>query len=215
MSNPKNRRPLKARSWAIMQKSAQWISKKNITPNQISIASIAFSGIAGLLFLLFPIAGSALWFYVLLILLCFVGRAFCNILDGLVAVEGGKATASGELFNDIPDRISDVLIIVGAGYAAGIPTLGWLAAVLAVMTAYVRTLGRGLGAPTDFQGPMAKLQRMLLISAACFLAPIEAMFWEQGYILALSLIIISIGCVITIWKRAKSAYDHLEGKSHA
>ncbi|PCI55527.1 MAG: CDP-diacylglycerol--glycerol-3-phosphate 3-phosphatidyltransferase [Alphaproteobacteria bacterium] len=215
MSNPKNRRPLKARSWAIMQKSAQWISKKNITPNQISIASIAFSGIAGLLFLLFPVADSALWFYVLLILLCFIGRAFCNILDGLVAVEGGKATASGELFNDIPDRISDVLIIVGAGYATGMPTLGWLAAVLAVMTAYVRTLGRGLGAPTDFQGPMAKLQRMLLISVACFLAPIEAIFWEQSYILALSLIIISIGCVITIWKRAKSAYDHLEGKSNA
>ncbi|MCC6598530.1 MAG: CDP-alcohol phosphatidyltransferase family protein [Alphaproteobacteria bacterium] len=210
-----NRRPLKARSWTIMQKAAQWMSKKDITPNQISIASIAFSGLAGFLFLLFPAAGSALWFYALLILLCFVGRSFCNILDGLVAIEGGKATASGELFNDIPDRISDVLIIVGAGYAAGVPILGWLAAVLAVMTAYVRTLGRGLGAPTDFQGPMAKLQRMLIISAACFLAPIEALFWEQGYILALSLIVISIGCAITIWRRAKSAYDHLEGESNA
>ena len=113
--NEENRRPLKARSWAIIQKAAGWISQKDVTPNQISIASIAFSGLAGLLFLLFPVAGSALWFYALLILLCFLGRAFCNILDGLVAVEGGKSIPSGELFNDIPDRISDVLIIVGAG----------------------------------------------------------------------------------------------------
>ncbi len=215
MNEKENRRPLKARSWAIMKKTAQWISKKDITPNQISIASIVFSGLAGLFFLLFPIAGSTLWFYALLILLCFVGRAFCNILDGLVAVEGGKATASGELFNDIPDRISDALIIVSAGYAAGIPTLGWLAALLAVMTAYTRTLGRGLGAPTDFQGPMSKLPRMLIISAACFLTPIEVMIWQTGYALALSLIVISIGCVITIWKRAKSAYDYLEGNSDA
>lgn len=215
MSDSQNRRPLKARSWAIMQKTARWVSQKNVTPNQISIASIVFSGLAGLLLLLFPVAGSALWFYTLLILLLFVGRAFCNILDGLVAVEGGKSTPAGEMFNDIPDRISDVLIIVAIGYGTGFPTLGLLAGLLAVMTAYTRTLGRSLGAPTDFQGPMSKLQRMFIISAACILTPIEAMFWDQRYILTLSLIVISIGCVITIWKRAKTAYDYLEGNSNA
>lgn len=211
--NDVNRRPLKARSWAIMHKSAKWITQKDITPNQLSIASIVFSGIAGLIFLKFPDSGSFLWLYAILVLLCFVGRALCNVLDGLVAVEGGKATKSGELFNDLPDRISDVLILVGAGYGSGIPDLGWLAAVLAVMTAYVRTLGRGLGAPSDFQGPMSKLQRMLLVSAACFLAPIESLIWDKTYTLPIVLAVISAGCVITIWNRAKSAYVYLEGSS--
>jgi len=210
-----NRRPLKLRGWQIIQKTAQWTGRKNVTPNQISIASIVFSGLAGFFFLLFPAAGPVLWLYALLILLCFAARGFCNVLDGLVAVEGGKATASGELFNDIPDRISDALILVAAGYGAEMPALGWLAALLAVMTAYIRTLGRGLGAPTDFQGPMSKLQRMIIISAACILTPIEAMFWQQGTILSVSLIAISLGCVITIWKRARSAYDFLEGNLDA
>jgi len=40
----------------------------------------------------------------------------CNLLDGMVAIEGGLKTPAGELFNDVPDRISDPLILVGAGY---------------------------------------------------------------------------------------------------
>ena len=48
----------------------------------------------------------------------------------MVAVEGGRRTKSGEVFNDLPDRLSDPLILVGAGYAlpyAWGPQLGWAA----------------------------------------------------------------------------------------
>ena len=31
-----------------------------------------------------------------------------NMLDGLLAVEGGQQTKTGELYNEIPDRIADV-----------------------------------------------------------------------------------------------------------
>ena len=209
-----SRRPFKARSWFIMQRMAAWVSKTDITPNQLSILSIIFSGIAGYLLFLLPITKLTLWIHVLIILFCFIGRAFCNILDGLVAIECGKATASGELFNDIPDRISDGLIFIGAGYGAGFPVLGWMAGLLAILTAYIRTLARSLGAPADFQGPMAKPHRKLIISAACILIPIEALFWPMSYILAFALLMISFGCVITIWNRAKFAYDYLERKSY-
>lgn len=210
MSDGENRRPLKARGWVFMQSAAVWLNKNGITPNQISIASIVFSALAGGFLLLLPIAGPSPWLFMALVLLSLAGRGICNITDGLVAIEGGRATASGELFNDIPDRLSDVLILVAAGYAAGQPTLGWLASLLSVMTAYTRTLARSIGAPADFRGPMAKLQRMLLVSGACVLMPLELALWHSRHVMSLTLIIISIGCVWTIWNRARSAYRYLE-----
>jgi phosphatidylglycerophosphate synthase len=67
-------------------------------------------------------------------------RLLCNLLDGLVAIEGGRGSATGELFNELPDRVSDVLALVAAGYAvtwvAWAPELGWAAALAAVLTAY-------------------------------------------------------------------------------
>ena len=83
-------------------------------------------------------------------------RLLCNLFDGMVAIEEGQKTASGALFNELPDRFSDAFILVGAGYVASasmrIPELGWLAAVLAVVTAYVRALGGSIGAQQQFAG---------------------------------------------------------------
>lgn len=149
-------------------------------------------------------------FLCLLTVLFILGRGLCNIFDGMVAVEGGKATKSGELFNDIPDRISDLLMFAGLGYATDVVSwadaAGWLAAALAITTAYARTLGRSLGAPTDFQGPMAKTHRMGVVVIACIVNAL----WPQGYIFLLALLVINIGCIITIYNRVRDAYIHLE-----
>ena len=72
-------------------------------------------------------------------------RLLCNLFDGMVAVEGGHKTKSGEIYNELPERFADVFILVGAGNAwmrvEWGPLLGWLCAVLALLTAYVRALG--------------------------------------------------------------------------
>src|SRR5438132_145918 len=53
-------------------------------------------------------------------------RLACNMLDGMVAVESGVASPVGELYNEIPDRISDAAALIGLGYAAGgSATLGY------------------------------------------------------------------------------------------
>lgn len=204
-----NRRPLKIRNQKFIQDGAKRLSQKDITPNQISIASIGFSAFAGLILLVLPYGFLNLWMWALLILFCFLGRGACNIVDGLVAVEGGKSTPSGELFNDVPDRVSDVIILVCAGYACGLPVLGWLAALTAVLVAYVRTLVRGVGAPSDFQGPMAKVHRMIVVAVAVIITPIEAMFLDPGYAIALGLVVVSLGCLWTMWKRVKAGHDYL------
>ncbi|MCU1407306.1 MAG: hypothetical protein JWQ43_3609, partial [Glaciihabitans sp.] len=53
-------------------------------------------------------------------------RLIANLLDGMVAVEGRKGGPTGDLWNEAPDRVSDVAIFIGAGYAlGGCPLLGF------------------------------------------------------------------------------------------
>ncbi len=211
-----NRRPVAARGWGINQRLARSLAKSDVTPNQISIAGVGFSALAALCLIQLPLNRAGVWWLSYLAVAFILGRGLCNVLDGLVAVEGGKRTPSGELFNDFPDRISDVLVLAAAGYATTVvpwaPEAGWAAAMLAVMTAYVRTLGRGLGAGSDFRGPMAKATRMGMIAIALVLTPFEHVFWPQGYFLLAALIAVIAGCVVTIARRVTRAYDVLEGK---
>ena len=55
--------------------------------------------------------------------------------------------------NEIPDRISDGVGLIGVGIAAGSWGLGAIAALAAVATAYVRAVGKASGAASDFCGP--------------------------------------------------------------
>ena len=84
------------------------------------------------------------------------------MLDGMVAVEGGRKSLYGPVYNELPDRIEDSLLLIAAGAAAGFDGLvfGMLAALLAAICAYVRLLGGTLGQPQDFVGPQAKPHRM-------------------------------------------------------
>ncbi len=100
-------------------------------------------------------------------------RLIANLLDGMVAVEGGKGGPTGDLWNEAPDRVSDAAIFLGAGYAAGsAPMLGLGAALVAVFVAYIRALGASVGAGQVFLGPMAKPHRMFIMTVTCLLVAI-------------------------------------------
>lgn len=208
------RRPLKVRGNQLSKNVARWLSQKSITPNQISILSTLFAFLSALCFVLSALHLALRPLWLILAALFIQARLLCNLFDGMVAIEGGKSTASGELFNDIPDRISDPFIIIAAGYsilssAWGIE-LGWLAALLAVLTAYVRTLAVSIGAPSNFMGPMAKQHRMALLTIACIFTTIEYYFWQHDYTMLIALIIMVLGCLITLIRRTKAAYHFLE-----
>ncbi len=215
MDELKNRRPLSVRENALAQKTAHWLSQKNITPNQISITSIFFAAAAAICLLWIPQTGGDMtWIVPVCAALLIQARLLCNLFDGMVAVEGGKKTRSGELFNDIPDRIADPMILVSAGYAIGVVSwgdaLGWGAGLLAIMTAYVRTLSASIGAPVNFQGPMAKQHRMALVTAACLFAAAEAYFGLAGYAFLIALIVMIVGSILTVYRRTMAAYRFLE-----
>lgn len=212
-----NRRPLKVRGSVWSQKFASYLSKKDITPNQISIGSIVASFIASIFILLISNDNFfTIWISPILAALFIQMRLLCNLFDGMVALEGGKSTKSGELFNDIPDRVSDSLLFIALGYSItnisfGIE-LGYLAALFAALTAYVRVLGASMQAGSCFKGPMAKQHRMAILTTALILTPFELSLFATDYILTITLFTITIGSFLTIINRTKTIYNTLEGK---
>ena len=64
-----------------------------------------------------------------------------------------RASKTGELYNEVPDRFSDAAVFIGAGFAwGGNITLGYIATILSIFTAYVRAAGKIAGAPNEFCG---------------------------------------------------------------
>jgi phosphatidylglycerophosphate synthase len=161
---PSERRPIASRRWPIWNHSARWLARSGVSPNGISIAGMVFGILAG-----FALAVTA-WIPGWERLAWIAGTIFiqlrllANLLDGMVAIESGKASLVGELYNEVPDRVSDSAILIGAGYAiGGDAILGFAAACVALFTAYVRAMGKAAGAPQEYCGPMAKPQRMALM----------------------------------------------------
>lgn len=200
-----NRRPLASRQTGWAAALTRRLSATSITPNQISMASMVFAALSGTAFCLAGGADGAGSRAILLVIAaaCCQLRLLCNLLDGMVAIEAGKSAPDGAFWNEFPDRVSDLVILVGLGYGIHEPALGWAAAALAILTAYVRELGRGCGLAADFSGPMAKPHRMALVTGAAVIAIFEPL-WSGGSDLALTaaLWLVAIGSAITVLRRS-------------
>ncbi len=199
MTEPGNRRPLASRQSAWAGRLATKAVQRGITPNQISQASVGFAAIGFATYILAPLVpGLVQWLLLMLAAVMIQARLVCNLIDGMVAIEGGQGTKDGPFWNEAPDRASDLLLLLGAGIAAGNPALGALAAAIAIATAYIRELGRAEGILPDFSGPMAKPQRM----AALTIGTVIAAFYATEWVLALTLWIITAGSLVTILRRS-------------
>ena len=169
-----------------------------ITPNQMSSASMVAALLGGGACLgataVAPLVSRLLF---VAVAVCIQLRLLSNLLDGLMAIEEDKRTATGALFNEFPDRVSDTLFLVGAGYASGSAELGWAAALLAVLTAYVRAMGASLGFGQDYTGPMAKQQRMFVLTVGSLAAAIL----PHRPVLLIALAIIATGSAFTALRR--------------
>jgi phosphatidylglycerophosphate synthase len=197
MTSP-DRRPLASRDTRWARSLAYALVRSSITPNQISVLSIVFAAFgAAALVDARPLALVAAAVSVQL-------RLLCNLLDGMVAIEGGRQSKTGALYNEFPDRIADSVLLVALGYAAGVGWLGWLSALLAALTAYVRATGSALGLPQDFRGPMAKPHRMAVLTAACLIGAGEAAWNGTRWTLLAAAIVIAFGSALTCATRTRA-----------
>src|SRR5438046_6314626 len=172
-----DRRPIATRNRKWAQAATAWLAARNVSPNAISIAGMWACIVAGIALGLTSISD-----YRILWLVAALGaqlRLTANMPDGMVALNSGRASKVGELYNEIPDRVSDAAVFIGAGFAwGGNITLGYTATLLAIFTAYVRAAGKIAGAPNEFCGPMAKQHRMLVITMIAVYSAVTPPLWQ-------------------------------------
>ena len=201
-----DRRPIRARQWRVSHRAAHWIGRTGISPNAISVIGMCCGIGAGaaLAWTSQALVGHARVEF-LLGAAFIILRLLANMFDGMVAVEQGKASPVGELYNEVPDRISDVATLVGAGFAMGGDVmLGWAAASVALFTAYVRAMGKAAGASNEFCGPMAKQQRMLVVIGVAVWCSVTPLAWQHlgdWGIMELGLAIILVLGLVTSLRR--------------
>jgi phosphatidylglycerophosphate synthase len=175
-----------------------------IHPNLVSCGSIVAAAAAGLCFylarplpgLLIPAVG-----------FCYV-RLWLNMLDGMVALASGKVSRTGEIANELPDRLSDVLIFVGVAHSNLChPLGGYWVALFALLVAYVGTLGQAVGVQREFSGWMSKPWRMVALHAGAWVT-LALLWWGDGAIrfggltvLDGTMVVILVGCVQTLLVR--------------
>ncbi len=213
---PTERRPIKSRDSRWAGRVADWLVGVGASPNGISVFGMLAATAAGITFAATSqtegIGQRALW--LVGATLCQV-RLLCNLFDGMVAVGRQIASRTGELYNEVPDRVSDAAIFIGLGYAAGsAPTFGFLAALSAVFVAYVRAMARSIGAPNDFCGPMAKPQRMAIVTLLGVWLAFAPLAWRLPWNeVRIALAIVCLGGVATAVRRLARASRFL--KQHA
>lgn len=202
-----DRRPIATRNRKWAQAATAWLAARHVSPNAISIAGMCACMVAGI-----ALGATSVAAYRILWIIAALGaqlRLTANMLDGMVALASDRASKVGELYNEVPDRISDAAVFIGAGLAwGGNIALGYTATILAVFTAYVRAAGKIAGAPNEFCGPMAKQHRMFVITVICLYSAVTPRSWQiitvsdsQLGLVTLGLAVIVIGCVITVMRR--------------
>jgi len=198
---PAWRRPIADIFRRTAQAPVQWCVRLGVHPNVVSCSSMVASAGAGLCFWqsgVFP------WLLIPAVGFCYV-RLWLNMLDGMVALAAGKASPSGEIANEFPDRISDVLVFVGVAHSGLChPLGGYWAAIFALLVAYVGTLGQAVGVQREFSGVMAKPWRMVALHVGAWLT-LGLLWFADGAIHFGSLtvldwthVLIVAGCMQTI-----------------
>jgi len=199
------RRPIKTRDTGWARALAARLAAKGLSANAISVLGAVFALAAGAAFVFSDGPAWRAWLVVAAAGIQL--RLLCNMFDGMVAVEHGQATPVGALYNDVPDRIADTVILVGAGYAVASgpwnPTLGWACAVMAMLTAFVRVLGGALGTPQFFFGPQSKSQRMAVLTVAALAGASMPRPGWAGALLTTALAVVLVGSTITVVRRLR------------
>jgi phosphatidylglycerophosphate synthase len=200
---PAWRRPIATAFRATAHAAVQWCVRRQVHPDLVSYLSIVASLAAAACFW----QGRHPLLLLLAPLFCYV-RLWLNMLDGMVALASGKASPRGEILNDLPDRVSDVIIFAGVAHSGlDNPFTAYWAAIFALLTAYVGTLGQAVGVQREFSGVMSKPWRMVTLHAGAWLT--AALLLRGGgrirygglTVLDWTCLVVIAGCLQTIWVR--------------
>jgi phosphatidylglycerophosphate synthase len=207
---PNSRRPIAAVFRQTAGSATRFCVRHGIHPDAISYLSIIAALIAAISFWK---SGARPWLLIIAPLFCYL-RLWFNMLDGMVAFAAGKASRRGEILNDLPDRVSDIVIFVGVAHSGWMnPLIGYWVAIFAVLTSYVGLLGQALGVQRQFGGVMSKPWRMVALHIGAWLTFfLASQPFATFTILDWTCLLIIAGCLETIVVRLKRITAALQDK---
>lgn len=134
-------------------------------------------------------------------------RLVLNLLDGMVARSTGSTHPMGEVWNELGDRLADVLFIGGLAFVPGVdPRLALGAVAAALLASYAGITSRAAGAARQYGGLMSKPGRMVALGLA---APLAFVAGDPVW-LVIAAVVICVGSLITLGQRVGAARAELE-----
>lgn len=177
------------------------LADARVTPNQVTMAALALSAVAGMLITAWPRSATP---FFLLPLALFLRMAF-NAVDGMLAREHDMRTNLGALLNEAGDVVSDALLYLPFARVPGIsPTLVVSIVLMAALTEIVGLTGVRIGASRRYDGPMGKSDRAFAFGVLALLIGFgfRSSVLLNGLFAAVFLLLIR-----TIYNRAVRAID--------
>ena len=208
---PASRRPIAGMFRRTAHAAVRMAVRARIHPDVFSYASIVAALISGVLF----------WQsrthprYIVIAVVFALIRLWLNMFDGMVALAAGKASKRGEIVNDLPDRVSDVLIFVGIAHSGWCnPFYAYWVALAALIVAYVGLFGQAVGVQREFSGVMAKPWRIVALSIGALVTMVLVLrgenFWFGGFaVLDWTHFAILAGCLQTVIVRLSRIFRAL------
>lgn len=138
------------------------LARARVSPDAVTLAAVPIGAIGGAAILASPRTPALL----LLVPLTATLRLVCNLLDGALARRTGRVHPRGELYNEVGDRLADVLMLAPVALLPGIDgPVVWLGVVLAVLASFTSVATRAAGGRRTYRGILSKPGRMVLLSA--------------------------------------------------
>ncbi len=128
-----------------------------INPNTISLFSLIFAGLTGLLFYLGGVLILASFVTLLL-------SALFDAIDGKVARMRNLSSKRGDLMDHVLDRYSDILIMLGFVFSIHAQMwIGLLAVIGVLLTSYLGVQSQALGLRRNYSGILGRADRLVLM----------------------------------------------------
>ncbi|GAA4357356.1 CDP-alcohol phosphatidyltransferase family protein [Kangiella marina] len=189
---------LKPKFQQLLRPLVSGLANAGVTANQVTVVAMLLSIATGAVILW---QQSLVWFYLLPIVL-FIRMAL-NAIDGMLAREHDQKSTLGAYLNEFGDVISDVALLLPLAILPGI-SIELLAGFIfmAMMVEFVGVIAPMVGKERQYQGPMGKSDRALVLGLLGMTLPLWPIVGTYLNYLFMGLIILS---VVTMVNRVKAA----------
>jgi phosphatidylglycerophosphate synthase len=196
---------LRSQSGVIAEPLAAAAERTGISPNQLTLLSLAFA-VAAFLFYFFSSSNASFLYLAALMSLL---NAVADLADGALARRTGTADPKGDFLDHVVDRYADMLVLAGIVFAGYAPwSVGFLAVVGVLLTSYIGTQAQALHLGRYYGGMMGRADRMIVIFLATIANAIYPASIDGLPILGWIMVAVMIGSHITalqrlcnIWRR--------------